>query len=412
MEYDLIKTIVACIVSAFVFGFIAKRFKLPTIFGYLLAGIAVGPYTPGMVADMHITQQLAEIGIILLMFGVGMHFSLKDLMAVRNIALPGALFQMVSATLIGALAMKLAGFPWSASIVYGFSLSVASTVVLLRALKQRKIDKTEVGKIAVGWLIVEDIVMVFAIVLLPALAEIINKPDVAEVAGNSDVLAILLSVAEVTLKISLFAALMILLGRRVLPWILVRVAKTKSRELATLGMLAIAMGFAYVAYSVFDSSFALGAFLAGLMINESEIGQKSADQTIPMRDVFAVLFFVSVGMLFDPAVLLEHPLLILMTLSVIIVGKSLAALFIMRLFKQDIYASWVIAISLAQIGEFSFVLAGMAVTLQFISSDLHSLILASALLSIAINHFLFKAMDKHFKPLPSDPESIARRHFV
>lgn len=409
MEYVLINTIVVCIVSAFICGLIAKRFKLPTIIGYLLAGIVVGPHTPGLVADVHIAHQLAEIGIILLMFGVGLHFSLKDLLAVRKVALPGALFQMASTTLIGAIVMKLAGFPWHTAIVFGFSLSVASTVVLLRALKQRKIENTEVGKIAVGWLIVEDIAMVFAIVLLPALAEVFNTTGSAE---NVDVTAILYSVAEVTVKIGLFAALMILIGRRVLPWVLVRVAKTKSRELSTLGMLAIALGFAYVAYSVFDSSFALGAFLAGLMINESEIGQKAADQTIPMRDVFAVLFFVSVGMLFDPMVLLKHPFLILVTLGVIIIGKSVAALFIMRLFKQDRYASLIIAISLAQIGEFSFVLAGIAVTLNFISNDLHSLILASALLSIAINHFLFKAMDKRFKPPAHDPESIARRHFV
>jgi CPA2 family monovalent cation:H+ antiporter-2 len=386
MEYELINTIVIGIVSAFIFGMIAKKLRLPTIFGYLVAGIMVGPFTPGFVADISIAKQLAEIGIILLMFGVGMHFSLSDLLKVKNIAIPGALFQMTVATLVGFVAVKAMGYDWIPGVLFGFSLSVASTVVLLRTLEHRRELDTEAGKIAVGWLIVEDLVMVFALVLLPLVAEL-------SVAGESISMKVIFTeVIEVALKVGGFFMLMILLGRKVLPGLLVTIAKTKSREMLTLGTLAIAMGFAFVAYTVFDASFALGAFLAGMVLSESDIGQRAAAQALPMSDAFAVLFFVSVGMLFDPMTLIEDPISVLATVGIIILGKSAAALFITMLFKQSRITSLTIAYSLAQIGEFSFILGGMALTMGLLPESLYNLIFAGALLSIAINPFLFKML--------------------
>ncbi len=388
MEHGLISTIVACIVGAFIFGLIAKGLKLPTILGYLLAGVAVGPYTPGIVADPALATQLAEIGIMLLMFGVGMHFSIHDLLNVRRIALPGAVFQMGAATVMGAFLIWLMGIPWSTALLFGFSLSVASTVVMLRALEQRKLVDSDIGKIAIGWLIVEDIAMVLAIVMLPVYADIMLR------SGEISPMMITQEVAMVIGKISLFAVSMVVIGRRALPPLLTYVAKTKSHELSALATLAIAIGFAYIAYEVFDASFALGAFLAGLVLNESKIGHKFAEQSLPMRDIFSVLFFVSVGMLFDPNTLVKYPLQILATVVVIVVGKSLAAILIMRLFRQPNSATVVIAASLAQIGEFSFIFANMAMALDLMSRDLFNLIVAGALISITLNHFIFKAIDR------------------
>lgn len=386
MGYELINTIVISIVSAFIFGMLAKKLRLPTIFGYLLAGVMVGPFTPGFVADISIAKQLAEIGVILLMFGVGMHFSLSDLLKVKNIAIPGALFQMSVATLIGFSVAYLMDYNWISGFLFGFSLSVASTVVLLRTLEHRRELDTEAGKIAVGWLIVEDIAMVFALVLLPLVAELSSS-------GESITTKIIFTeVVEISLKVGGFFMLMILLGRKVLPTLLVMIAKTRSREMLTLGTLAIAMGFAFIAYTVFDASFALGAFLAGMVLSESEIGQKAAEQALPMSDAFAVLFFVSVGMLFDPMTLVTHPLSVLATLAIIILGKSAAAIFITGLFKQSRTTSLTVAYSLAQIGEFSFILGGMAMTLGLLPESLYSLMLAGALLSVAINPFLFKML--------------------
>lgn len=389
-EYELIRTIALGIVGAFIFGFIARKLKLPTILGYLFAGMLLGPYTPGFIADAHLAKQLAEIGVILLMFGVGLHFSLKDLIDVRKIALPGALFQMASATLIGAIVMRVLGFPWINGLVFGLTLSVASTVVLLRALEHRRSIDTPAGKIAVGWLIIEDIAMVLAIVFLPVLADIsLHSQEIS--AGF-----IFASLGSVLLKIGVFTVLMIFVGRRVLPAMLVQVAKTKSRELSSVAILAVALGLSYVAYSVFDASFALGAFLAGMILNESEIGHRSAEQSESLRNTFAVLFFVSVGMLFNPRILIEQPILVLATLLIIIVGKSIAALAITRMFKQSNEVSWTVAISLAQIGEFSFILAGMALVNGLMLEQHYNMVLAGAILSIGINPFLFKWMDKFF----------------
>jgi CPA2 family monovalent cation:H+ antiporter-2 len=394
MEHPLISTIVAGLVAAFICGFAAKKLHLPAIVGYLMAGMLIGPYTPGFVADVETAKQLAEIGIILLMFGVGLHFSFADLMRVQRIAVPGAFFQMLIATLLGmGVAMSL-GFSTTSSFLFGFSLSVASTIVLLRALEQRNLLQQESGKIAVGWLIVEDIAMVLALVLLPVLAGILDPQK--EVTG-ADVAREILAVL---LKVGGFFALMLVVGRRLLPPLLVAIAQARSRELTTLGTLAIALGFAYLAYTVFGASFALGAFLAGLVLSESEIGYKAAEQSLPMRDAFAVLFFVSVGMLFNPMTIYNHPLPVAATVLTIVIGKALAALVITKLFRQPRDVSLTIAFSLAQIGEFSFILGVMSVTLGMMEETLYHFILAGALLSTAINPFLFSLLDKHFKATP------------
>ncbi len=388
MEHTLISTVVASLVGAFVCGFAAKKVGLPAIVGYLFAGMLIGPYTPGFVADIATAQQLAEIGIILLMFGVGLHFSFADLVKVQNIAVPGALFQMLIATIVGMLVAKLAGYGWVAGALFGFSLSVASTVVLLRALEEHKLLQTESGKIAVGWLIVEDIAMVLALVLLPTIADQLAHSD-----GLSPQ-ALATDIVTVLLKVGGFFALMILVGRRLLPPLLVAIAQVKSRELITLGTLAIALGFAYLAYTAFGASFALGAFLAGLVLSESDIGYKAAEQSLPMRDAFAVLFFVSVGMLFDPMVVIQSPLMVLATLAVIIIGKSIAALLITRLFRQPRDVSLTIAFSLAQIGEFSFILGSIALGSGLMDQKLYGMILAGALLSTALNPLLFSFLDR------------------
>ncbi len=390
MEYTLISTIIASIVTAFFFGIIAKKLKLPSIFGYLLAGIVIGPYTPGFVADISLAKQLAEIGIILLMFGVGLHFSIEDLLNSRKIALPGALTQMLSATIIGALLALTLGHEVVPALIFGFSLSVASTIVLLRSLEQRGLLQSNGGKIAIGWLIIEDIAMVIALVMIPVIAESMND-------HQGDSTALILKNALATLfKIGGFFVFMFLIGRRFLPWLLVQIAKIRSAELNTLGILAIALGFASIAYVVFDASLALGAFLAGVMLGESETGKKSAESTLSMRDTFSVLFFVSVGMLFDPSTLLKQPLAVLLTVLVIIMAKSLAAIAIAALFKQPGETSFAIAAGLAQIGEFSFILGGLALDKGLLTQDLYNLILAGALLSIVINPFLFKYYDLKF----------------
>lgn len=391
MEHTLIDTIVLSLTMAFIFGFVAKKLKFPAILGYLFAGIVIGPHTPGFAADIDLARQLAEIGIILLMFGVGLHFSVSDIHRVKNIAVPGALFQMLVATGIGFGVAVALGFNPVAGIIFGLSLSVASTVVLLRTLENRNALKTESGKIAVGWLIVEDIAMVLALVLLPALANLATyQQEISPLLVISEVLGVLL-------KITGFCVLMIIIGRRFLPNLLVAIAKLRSRELSTLGTLAIALSFAFIAYTVFDASFALGAFLAGLIMSESEVGEKAGEQSLPMRDAFAVIFFVSVGMLFNPMILIDQPLAVLLTLAVIILSKTAAALFITSLFKQPKETSYTVAYSLAQIGEFSFILAGMALTMNVIPHDLYNLVLAGALLSIAINPFLFKLLDKQMQ---------------
>lgn len=381
---SLILTLVGGFVLAFIFGMAANRLKLSPLVGYLLAGVAVGPFTPGYVADTELAPQLAEIGVILLMFGVGLHFSPKDLIQVRRVALPGALVQIVVATALGWGLGRLAGLPHLEAALFGFALSVASTVVLIRALEERRQMKTEVGQIAVGWLIVEDLVIVLALVLLPLMLGTAGASPAA-VAGE---------IGFTLLKIAAFVALMLLVGGRVLPWVFVQIAHARSRELFTLGVLAIALGIAWLAYEVFGASFALGAFVAGLVLNGSPLGHNAAERAMPLRDAFAVLFFVSVGMLFDPMVLVREPLAVAAVLAIVLIGKSLAALAITALFRLDRFTSFTVAASLAQVGEFSFILAGLGVTLGAMSRETHDLILAAALLSITLNPFTFAIADR------------------
>ncbi len=401
----LIAILVAGLCLAFVFGALAQKLRISPLVGYLLAGVAVGPFTPGFVADQGLANELAEIGVILLMFGVGLHFSLKDLLSVRAIALPGALAQISVATLLG-LGLGLAlGWNWVAGLVFGLALSVASTVVLLRALQERRLVQTEKGKIAVGWLIVEDLAMVLALVLIPAVADALNgaRPGAAiPLAGRFELG--LWGVLGLTLaKVVAFVAFMLIVGRRVIPWILHWVAHTGSRELFRLAVLALALGVAFMAASLFGVSFALGAFFAGMILNESPLSQRAAEESLPLRDAFAVLFFVSVGMLFDPGILLRAPLPLLATLAIILIGKSLAAWLIVRAFGRSNTVALTISASLAQIGEFSFILAGLGVSLSILPEQGRDLILAGAILSILLNPVLFVLVDRFSGDFGSAP---------
>jgi len=400
MPHDdsLILMLVGGFVLAFVLGMLALRLKLSPLVGYLVAGIVAGPFTPGWVADGGLAMQLAEIGVILLMFGVGLHFSPRDLLQVRRIAVPGALVQIAAATALGWGVGRLMGLGDAEAALMGFSLSVASTVVLLRALEERKQVKTETGRIAVGWLIVEDLVMVVALVLIPLLA------TAGGTGGASDWSAVGLKIGGTLLSITIFVAFMLIVGGRVLPWVLVRIAHTRSRELFTLGVLAISMGIAYLAYAVFGASFALGAFIAGLVLNGTPLGHNAAERALPLRDAFAVLFFVSVGMLFDPRVLVNAPLAVAAVVAIIVIGKALAALAITTVFKLERTPGLLIAASLAQIGEFSFILAGVGLKLEVLSRGTHDLILAGALISIVLNPFVFKLADRLSGKPPKPPE--------
>ncbi|AWM86872.1 YbaL family putative K(+) efflux transporter [Microvirga sp. 17 mud 1-3] len=383
----LISTIVVGLVLAFTLGALAHRLRISPLVGYLLAGVLVGPFTPGYVAVQHLANELAEIGVILLMFGVGLHFSLKDLLSVRAIAIPGAMVQIACATLLGMGLAWLLGWSIGAGIVFGLALSVASTVVLLRALQERRLVETERGHIAVGWLIVEDLAMVLTLVLLPAIAKAMADPT----AQATD---IWISLALTLGKVTAFVAIMLIVGRRVIPWILHFVAHTGSRELFRLCVLAIALGVAYGAAVLFGVSFALGAFFAGMVLSESELSHRAASESLPLRDAFAVLFFISVGMLFDPVILIRDFGPVLATLLIIVVGKSLAALAIVRLFGHEKATALTIAASLAQIGEFSFILAGLGVALEILPERGRDFILAGAILSILLNPFLFALLDR------------------
>lgn len=386
---SLITTVVVGLSLAWLLGVAAQRLKLPPLFGYLLAGIVIGPFTPGFVADIDLAGQLAELGVILLMFGVGLHFSWQELLAVRGIAIPGALAQISCATLLGVALATSFGWPLGSAVIFGLALSVASTVVLLRALQERRLVQTDRGRIAVGWLIVEDIVMVFTLVLLPPLATLLRPEDVA----NADLAGIAWTLGLTLSKIMAFVAVMLLVGKRVIPLILHYVAHTGSRELFRLSVFVIALGTAFAAAALFDVSFALGAFFAGMVLSESALSQQAAQETLPLRDAFAVLFFVSVGMLFDPAAIIEEPLAVLATLAIIIVGKSLAAFGIVRLAGYSMPTALTISASLAQIGEFSFILANLGVGLALLPAEGRDLILAGAILSILLNPFLFTAVD-------------------
>lgn len=398
-HHPLISTIVVALVLAFACGALAQRLRLSPLVGYLLAGVAIGPFTPGYIADQGIANELAEIGVILLMFGVGLHFSLKDLMSVRTIAIPGAVVQITVATLLGIALGFALGWSIGGELVFGLALSVASTVVLLRALQERRLIDTERGRIAVGWLIVEDLAMVLTLVMLPALAPMLKGE-------GGDASSLLLPLVLTLGKVAAFVAFMLIVGRRVIPAMLHYVAHTGSRELFRLAVLAISLGVAFGAAALFDVSFALGAFFAGMILSESELSQRAANETLPLRDAFAVLFFVSVGMLFDPTIVIREPIPVLVTVLIIVFGKSFAAFGIVRAFGHPRSTALTISASLAQIGEFSFILAGLGVSLGLMPERGRDLILAGAILSILINPLLFVALDR---VLDRDGDSVPDR---
>ncbi|HSG24404.1 MAG TPA: cation:proton antiporter, partial [Azonexus sp.] len=389
MEHNisLISTIAAAFGVALILGVIAERLKLPALVGYLLAGIIIGPATPGFVADVETAAQLSEIGVMLLMFGVGLHFSLNDLLSVKRIALPGAVVQMTLATVLGMALSWWWGWSLGAALIFGLSLSCASTVVLLKALEARGILDTMNGRIAVGWLVVEDLATVLVLVLLPPLAGVLGGSAPDDGAGP-----LWRTIGKTLLEVSAFVALMLIVGRRALPWLLSQVARTGSRELFTLAVVASAISIAYGSAQLFSVSFALGAFFAGMVMRESEFSHRAAEESLPLRDAFSVLFFVSVGMLFDPAVLLERPLHVLGVVAIIIVGKSIAAMALVLILRYPLNTALTVAASLAQIGEFSFILAGLGMSLGLLPTEGMSLVLAGALISIALNPFVFAAI--------------------
>ncbi len=381
----LITTISAALAIAFVMGFIATKLRVPALVGYLLAGIVIGPATPGFVANLELSKELAEIGVILLMFGVGLHFSIEELLSVKKIALPGAVAQIAAATMLSMLVASFWGWNLGASLVFGLALSVASTVVLLRALEDRNLLETVNGKIAIGWLVVEDLATVLVLVLLPTIA----ASFVGSSSANSNIFVTLLIAIG---KVSIFVALMLIVGKRFFPWLLLQAAKTGSRELFTLCVLAAAMGIAFGSAHLFGVSFALGAFFAGMVMRESALSQRAAAESLPLRDAFSVLFFVSVGMLFDPSILFDKPLHVLSVIAIIIFGKSIAAFLIVLFFRYPVNTALLVSASLAQIGEFSFILAGMGVALGILPVEGQNYILAGALISIALNPLVFNSV--------------------
>ena len=394
-EVTLIATVALAFVFAAVLGYGADRLRLPPLVGYLAAGMLIGPATPGFVADAALSAQLAEMGVILLMFGVGLHFSAADLLAVRGVAVPGAIGQIVLATLLGVGLCSLWGWSIGAGVVLGLSLSVASTVVLLKALEERNMVSSLNGRVAVGWLIVEDLAMVLALVLLPAFAGVLggNAGGAGQGGGDGDALTVALNIGKTLLKVGAFAALALYLGPKIVPRLLKMAARTGSRELFTLTVLALALGIAFGAAVVFDVSFALGAFFAGVVMSESRLSHRAAADSLPLQDAFTVLFFVSVGMLFDPSVLLREPGKVLGALALIMVGKSVIAFLIVVALRYPIGLGLTVSASLAQIGEFSFILAGLGISLGLLSREGQDLILASAILSILLNPLAFMASD-------------------
>ena len=384
---SLISTIAAGLGLALIFGFLAARLRLPSLVGYLLAGVVIGPFTPGFVADAAIASQLAEIGVMLLMFGVGLHFSMDDLLAVRKIAVPGAVVQMTVATALGMGLAHWWGWNLGGALVFGLSLSVASTVVLLRALEDRGVLDSFNGRIAVGWLVVEDLAMVLVLVLLPPLGGWLAGT------AKADTNELLMTLGQTLLQVGGFVALMLVVGRRFFPWVLWQVQRTGSRELFTLCVVAAAVSIAFGATALFGVSFALGAFFAGMVMRESEFSHRAAEESLPLRDAFAVLFFVSVGMLFDPWVLVERPLQVLAVVAIIIVGKSLAAAALVMAFRYPLNTALTVSASLAQIGEFSFILVGLGASLGLLPPEGQSLVLAGALISIALNQLVFTAVE-------------------
>lgn len=433
-ELTLVSTIAVALGAALLLGFLALRLKLPPIVGYLVAGVLIGPATPGFVADVGLAQQLSEIGVMLLMFGVGLHFSLDDLKEVRGIALPGAIGKIVLATLLGMAAARFWGWTTGAGVVFGLALSVASTVVLLRALEDRGLVDSLNGKIAIGWLLVEDLIMVLVLVLLPALGglqgggvQAAAEPAPAAPLFAADSLGVQLLMT--LFQLAIFVVVMLVGGRRLFPWLLWQVAKTGSRELFTLCVIAAAVGIAYASSAIFGVSFALGAFFAGMMLRESALAHRAAEESLPFRDAFSVLFFVAVGMLIDPAILLREPLRVGVVVAIIIFGKFLIALALVLAFRYPLNTALTIAASGAQIGEFSFILAGMGVGLGMLPAEGQSLILAGALVSIAVNHLVFaivepaqrwvrrrsalaNALERPVDPLAALPSSVGERELT
>lgn len=417
-QAPLIATLVAGLGLAFILGTLANRLRLSPLVGYLVAGVLIGPFTPGFVADQALARQLAELGVILLMFGIGLHFSLNDLLSVRKIAIPGAVGQMALVTMLGLLVTQAIGWPIGAGVVFGLALSVASTVVVLRALQEMRQLETDGGRIAVGWLVVEDLAMILTLVLLPAFAGVlggnVNGANLngANLNGN-DLFTLfepqtIWSALGLTLgKLAAFFAIMVVVGRRVIPPILHYVAHTGSRELFRLAVLAIALGVAFGAAELFGVSFALGAFFAGMILAESQLSQRAAQETLPLRDAFAVLFFVSVGMLFNPMILVEQPLLVGMTFLIIVIGNATAASAIALMFGYPSYVALTLGLSLAQIGEFSFILAGLGVDLALLPEAGRDLVLAGAILSILVNPLLFAALDRLTPWLKARERTIA-----
>ena len=405
-ETSLIPTLVVGLVLAFVGGFLVSKLRLPPLVGYLLAGVVIGPFTPGFVADQSLASELAEIGVILLMFGVGLHFSVKDLLGVRRVAVPGAIGQIAVATALGVAIAKWWGWSLGAGLVFGLSLSVASTVVLLRALEQRGILDSPNGRIAVGWLIVEDLAMVLALVLLPGLA--------GSLTGDQSTRDLAATLGLTLAKVGVFLVVVLVVGKRAIPWLLAQVARSGSRELFTLAVLATALGVAFGSAHLFGVSFALGAFFAGVVLSESDFSHQAAADSLPLQDAFAVLFFVSVGMLFDPGILLREPLAVLAVLAVIVVGKSLAALGIVLALGHPVSTALTVSASLAQIGEFSFILAGLGVTLDLLPPQGRDLILAGALLSITLNPLVFSGIgrlaavagSRQGRPMVREPHAV------
>jgi CPA2 family monovalent cation:H+ antiporter-2 len=396
----LIATIVAGIGLAFILGTLANHFRLSPLIGYLAAGILIGPFTPGFVADQALALQLAELGVILLMFGAGLHFSLENLLSVKTIALPGALGQIALVTVFGLALTQGIGWPIGAGLVFGLALSVASTVVVLRTLRERRLIETEQGRIAIAWLIVQDLIMILALVLLPLFADALGGSPNGTKTGESSLFAFLAphtflgALALTLIKLAAFFAVMMVVGRRMIPWVLHYVAHTGSRELFRLAVLAIALGVAFGAAELFDVSFALGAFFAGMILAESQLSQRAAQETLPLRDAFAVLFFVSVGMLFDPTILVREPLLVGATLLIIVVGNAVAVSAVALMFRYSLPVVLTLGASLSQIGEFSFILADLGIKLKLLPEAGRDLILAGAILSILINPLLFVLFDR------------------
>ena len=389
-DVDLIILLAVGFGMALIFGYIAARLRLPPLIGYLIAGIIISPNTPGIVGDIHLANQLAELGVMFLMFGVGMHFSLNDLLQVRRIALPGAILQIAVATLLGIGVSMYWGWSFGSALIFGLSLSCASTVVLLKALGDRGLLDSVNGKIAVGWLLVEDLVMVLALVLLPATAVLLGGHALP---GSDTSQSIWLTIGITLLKVTGFIAFMLIIGKRLVPMIMQFVARLGSRELFTLTVVAAAVSIAYGSYAVFGVSMALGAFFAGMVVKESDFSHRAEEETLPLREIFSILFFVSVGMLFDPSILIEEPLRILAVIAIIMVGKTLAAIALVLFFRYPINTALTVGASLAQIGEFSFILATLGLSLGLLTPDAQNLILAGALFSITLNSFVFSAIE-------------------